>query len=386
MIRLTFTGDVMCEGTRLNDYLTPVGTYDFSPVFEDLRGIFQESDYVIANLETPIAGEDLKYTFKNYNFNTPVSIATALKECGVDMVTTANNHVLDRGIVGIKNTLKALDDIGLEHTGSFSQPEDNVPLIVKIGELRFAFLSYTYGTEACFNGYYLTQDQQYMVNLLREQELTNPVRRYALTSPAIPAKGFRFIYRMLFPEHAKMDVSQRREKNKVQLAHLKMDIAWCKTHADYTILCLHAGGQFNEEPTEFTKQMVSYALKEGADAVVGNHEHIIHPIKMIHNCPVAYCLGNLTSDYGIRRNPINRQVEYSVLLHLYFGESFVKSTVSLVKSVELNGKIVTRPVYDMWHDSIVSEKKKLEQDIRKCLSIIYGYPLEHVDIRAEYDI
>ena len=147
MIRITFTGDVMCEHTRLNHFYSD-GTYDFYPIFEDVVPVFKKSDYVVANLETPLAGKDMVYTERNYSFNTPEQMAEALKKSGVNLATTANNHVLDRGLVGLERTLDVLDQNGIAHTGSYREHEKSQPFITDIGGVRVAFLSYTYGTEA----------------------------------------------------------------------------------------------------------------------------------------------------------------------------------------------------------------------------------------------
>ncbi len=60
--------------------------------------MFTEADYVIANFETPMAGEEAVYTDSYYVFNSPDSYADALKAAGIDFVSTANNHVFDHGV------------------------------------------------------------------------------------------------------------------------------------------------------------------------------------------------------------------------------------------------------------------------------------------------
>ena len=181
MIRLSFTGDVMCEYTRLESYQKPTGGYDFSPMFSDVADDFRNSDLMVANLETPLAGEGLRYSYKKYNFNTPDELGSALKDAGVHLVSTANNHVLDRGVEGLERTLDTLDRIGILHTGSARTTEETKPVIVDVKGMRVAVLSYTYGTEAPYNHNYLKKEEEYKVNLLRNQELKNPVRRYFYT-------------------------------------------------------------------------------------------------------------------------------------------------------------------------------------------------------------
>ena len=93
--------------------------YDFYTPMSALRSILDGSDYVIANLETPLAGEDAVYTNRIVSFNAPDSVADAIKKLGVDVVSTANNHCLDRGFKGLERTLKVLDERGISHTGTY---------------------------------------------------------------------------------------------------------------------------------------------------------------------------------------------------------------------------------------------------------------------------
>ena len=107
-IKLTFVGDIMSE--KIQNELSYIdGKYDYSNMFDKgVMEFFEKSDYVVGNLETPIAGEKLKYSYKEYSFNTPENFLKTLKTIGIDCVTTANNHCLDRGVTGLKNTIDAL--------------------------------------------------------------------------------------------------------------------------------------------------------------------------------------------------------------------------------------------------------------------------------------
>jgi poly-gamma-glutamate capsule biosynthesis protein CapA/YwtB (metallophosphatase superfamily) len=391
MIKITFTGDVMCEHSRLDQYCEN-GTYDFTPVFSDVVPVFKKSDYVVANLETPLAGRDLGYSERNYSFNTPDEMAMALKQCGVDLVTTANNHVLDRGIAGLERTLDVLDAAGISHTGSFRVNESAKPFIASIGGIKVAFLSYTYGTEACFNNHYLKKNQFHMVNLTRNQELSNSIKRYFLIHKSLPAKIFRFVYRLVSPGRAKLDVSERKEKDTCQQEHLSEDINYCKeASVDYIIMCLHSGGQFNEEPTEYTKKMVDLCLANGVDAVITNHEHRIQGARFPRNHVVTYCLGNFTSDYGISRKPMGKYAEYSALFHLYLDkkDENVKTrySVTFLKSnLNEKGLIVTTPVsqlYNACNDEI--QREELRKDNLWCLNTFFGVSLIEAPMQDEYD-
>lgn len=379
----------MCEHTRLDQYCKN-GAYDFTPIFTDVKPIFDNSDYVVTNLETPLAGKLLRYSERNYSFNTPDEMATALKAVGVDMVTTANNHVLDRGIAGLERTLDVLDAAGMSHIGSYRFSEQPKPFLVTIGGIRVAFLSYTYGTEACYNKNYLKKEQFHMVNLTRNQELSNPIKRYLLLHNSLPAKAFRFLFRTAFPAWAHISASERKEKDKAQKEHLSTDIQRCKqAAADYIVMCLHCGGQFNDGPTEYTKKMVEFCFANGVDAVIANHEHRIQGTRFTEDQVVTYCLGNFTSDYGISRKPMDKHAEYSALFHLYLdkGASIrTKYSVTFVKShLNKEGIIVTTPIsrlYDLCDDE--NQKEALKKDNLWCLNTFFGLSLREAPMQEEY--
>ena len=156
-VKVTFLGDVMCQGPMLKAYSTGDGKYDFSEVFAGVKGLLAESDYVFANLETPIAPDNQDLTHELYSFCSPHEFAEAAKAAGIDFVFTANNHCLDRGPAGIPRTVAALDKIGLPHTGTFATAQDSAkPVIVDVKGFKIGVLSYTYGSNAFANHQYLS--------------------------------------------------------------------------------------------------------------------------------------------------------------------------------------------------------------------------------------
>ena len=100
MIKITFTGDVM-SGREI-DALCKTGTgYDYFPLYKGLKEVLSDCDYLVTNLETPIAGGDCEYTNERYRFNTPDEYLDVLQDYGVDLYCLANNHCMDRGVAGI---------------------------------------------------------------------------------------------------------------------------------------------------------------------------------------------------------------------------------------------------------------------------------------------
>lgn len=152
--RITFAGDLILLEDQVKRAYTGDG-YDFTDVFEYAAPYISSADYAIGVFEGPMAGADAGYTTSNFDdgkslyLNFPDQFASAVKEAGFDLVTTANNHLLDKGEEGALRTLEVLDSIGLDHTGSYKSEEDKKSGHIKLVECRgikMVILSYTYGS------------------------------------------------------------------------------------------------------------------------------------------------------------------------------------------------------------------------------------------------
>ena len=128
---LTSLGDTLCHNTQYWDaYNSKTDEYDFSYVYEDIKNYTLSSDITIGSLETTFAGKEKGYS--NYpTFNTPDSLATALKDIGVDVVSLAGNHALDYGYTGLCRTIDVFNNIGLSHLGTYKTAEDQEKILIK---------------------------------------------------------------------------------------------------------------------------------------------------------------------------------------------------------------------------------------------------------------
>lgn len=354
MIKLTFLGDIMCDNEmskRLLEDKKINAEETYSNMFSNLSPFLHESDYVIANLETPISLDDQQLTFKQWEFNTSIKFAEAIKNCGVNFVTTANNHCLDRGINGLHSTVDSLNRIGLLQCGINIDRKSERYQIVNIGSIKFAILSYTYGTNAFSNKQYLGFKNRKLVNLLQEQE--GSVRR--LWKRLFHGRLFRIYNKFesyLFPDNKNKELYEKETLQFYRKWLIKSDLRSVKKHKpDYIICCLHLGGQYNPTPTKFTKRVTNWFNRQGCDFIICNHEHVIHGIKKDNDTFVAYALGNCIGSAGVCRRPFDRGSDYSIALHFYLNETtkeLEKTTFSILKTV-LKGHsgFEVCPVYDL---------------------------------------
>src|SRR5688500_14521852 len=146
-LSLVFLGDIMQHDSQIADaYDVSSGVYDYTPCFQYIKPYIEAVDLAIGNLEVTLAGKP----YKGYpQFSAPDELLVAMKNIGVDVLVTANNHCVDRGRAGLERTIAMLDSFGIQHTGTFrSQAEKNKvhPLIVERRGFKLALLNYTYGT------------------------------------------------------------------------------------------------------------------------------------------------------------------------------------------------------------------------------------------------
>lgn len=121
-------------------------------------------------METPIAGESCGFTSSVASFNTPVEFLDSLKRAGIDFLSTANNHCLVRGIIGLHNTNLEVKKRGFHTSGSYeSKDASEVVFSVEIDGIRISILCYTYGTNSEYNQVYLDESQNWMIDLLKKQ-------------------------------------------------------------------------------------------------------------------------------------------------------------------------------------------------------------------------
>lgn len=396
-MRITVLGDIMCEPSVLKAAKQPDGSYDFSGVFAQVKPMLAESDYVISNLEFPMAGEDNGgYTNTYYVFNAPDSYAAATKEAGVDLISTINNHTLDRGPEGMLRTLEVLDKAGLPHTGSFDPAKGREEAYYfTLDGVKFAVVAYTYTTNKkiaedhpCFA----------MMNLLRPLKMatyTPEVRKKMKTWVDKVFKKMKEEHKSrikmlvgLPPTLPRADDFIDEEGVKPYIKKFQADIRKAKEKADFVIFYPHVGGQFNPKPGKFSQLVVQKGLEAGADAVLASHSHMVQKAELIDGVPCAWSLGNFSMSPNSTIIAKQMLPGYGLAMHLYFeGAKVVKTTVSILTAVEKKGQILTSWPVDKLHPTLSPKaQKKLEADVQKVLGWLFDGSYEGPTICAEYEV
>lgn len=402
LLKMSFLGDIMCEKPLMKASYKN-GKYNFDYLFENIKDKLDESDIVVANLETVFAGKDKGYTKDIYSFNTPDEFAEAISKVKIDYLSTANNHCLDRGIDGLSRTIEVLDKYGIKSYGTYARKEDRRSYeTVDLNGYKVALISYTYGTNVDDNKVILDDNNHYHVNVLRYQKIDFDNFNKTLKSDTFRGKLSKVIRSFTTLEQrmklkkslGKLKLKKSNESFKEEdlykpyIDKLLEDIEAAKVNTDYVIVNLHSGALFNPEIGAYTEKIVEVIKNSGADAIIAHHPHIVKHTEHLDNMFVAYSLGNFSiSPSSIYVLPDDLP-EYGVMLHLYFSEKKVeKMTFTIFKMVESeNGNLTVYPIDELYGLLKSSDKSDLIEDSRRIYKVFTRREDSNFKILSEYEL
>ena len=386
--KIIFTGDIMSHMPQ-NNVSWKGDHYDYSAVFSRVSGLFKSADYVIGNLETPVAGEKFGYTSEKTVFNTPIQFVKDAIESGISIFTLANNHCFDKGIEGLEATIRNVRGLGARTCGCYLNRQESLePLYIELSQdCVVAILSYTYGTNSKYRGCQLTEDNDYLVDLFRKQDPLKEIPSGTIIKARRIIKKLlpRFVINAL-TNAIVIDCVKDPNPSEEDLRYLNLmtdKIGRAQENADITVMCMHSGGQFNDVIGAYTKNLVKTIMSNKCDLIVGNHPHDILPFELMNNKPVAYSLGNFcwTPKFSTYRK--KAYSEYSLLLNLYIDtekKSIAKITATVLKCVQQkDGNSVIFPLKDLYNQSNKTNRKKMEKDFHNVIRRI-GIDQTDVDI------
>ncbi len=224
------------------------GSYDFTPVYENLKSVISASDIAVVNQETMMSSLHEVSTYPC--FNTPVVMAQTLADLGFDVLSIANNHMLDKSSKGLISTLDLINSTkGLLAAGAYHSREEYTDIQIKdVKGIKFAFLSYTEHT----NGITLPEDKEDYIVYLSE------------------------------------------------LDDVKQQVEYADRVADVVVVSMHAGTEYSDSYNDIQSDFAQNVADWGADLVIGTHPHTLQPVEYVTSAsgkqvPVIYSLGNFVS-------------------------------------------------------------------------------------------
>jgi poly-gamma-glutamate synthesis protein (capsule biosynthesis protein) len=258
-ITMLAVGDIMMHQIQIDSaYDKTTDSYDLSEYFKNVNSYLKDGDIVYANLETPVAGKELKYS--GYpKFNAPIEILGELKKNYFTHLSLSNNHALDRGAVGLSNTIQNVVDegmipLGVREVGTVMTMDNstsstiNYQITEKNG-IKVGFLAYTYDT----NGMTLPKNKVGMISYINKEQITK-------------------------------DIGDLKNQN-----------------VDIITVALHFGVEYSRVENASQRSLAQLACDNGADIILGDHPHVLQPIVYLNNstndkkCLVIYSLSNFIS-------------------------------------------------------------------------------------------
>ncbi|PKL40572.1 MAG: capsular biosynthesis protein [Spirochaetae bacterium HGW-Spirochaetae-1] len=238
---LLLTGDILLANGA-NDAMKKQGT-DYP--FHQIASFMEEYDLVFANLETPITTNHDPAGNKPYVFRLNPLFAASLTDIKLDIVSIANNHIMDHGTEGMLDTILCLSDMGIKYTGAGRNlDEARRPAIFHFGSMDLCILAYC---ERPPEDFYAGPEKPGTAPLVLEQ--------------------------------VKEDIKQYKDGNTIVL------------------VSLHWGIELTNYPRAYQRNLAWKIIDAGADGIIGHHPHWPQGIEMYKKKPVIYSLGNFVNGF-----------------------------------------------------------------------------------------
>lgn len=255
-IVMLFAGDVYFSDHVLNAYDSGGGIQGI--LDEGIRREIQEADIFMVNQEFPFTVRGTAAQDKQFTFRVPESRIHILKEMGVDIVTLANNHILDFGPEGLLDSCKALDEAGIERVGGGKDFKEASALkTIIVGQKTIGFLG---------------MSRVYMD---------------ASWAAGKDHPGVFSTYDTTWPLKA---------------------IEEARDACDYLVVYVHWGVEREETPKDYQRAMGRAYIDAGADLVVGSHPHVLQPVEEYNGKTMVYSLGNFVFGSSIPKTALLKVV------------------------------------------------------------------------------
>jgi poly-gamma-glutamate synthesis protein (capsule biosynthesis protein) len=228
-----------------------IDEYGGPSVLAKVKPFLESAHLAFINLECPISDKGTRTVGKEYTFRGRTALVEGLVSAGIDVVSLANNHVLDYGQTALRDTIRLLDEAGVAHAGAgtdSSQAAAPTLLITPAGTV--ALLAFT---EIIPGGFEATSTR-------------------GGVNPAVP-------------DYKKM------------LSAIKAAAA--KT--DFVVVSMHWGTEYTRRPSSGQQTLAHRAIDAGADLIIGHHPHVIQGIELYKDKLIAYSLGDFVFDHYSRQ-------------------------------------------------------------------------------------
>jgi poly-gamma-glutamate synthesis protein (capsule biosynthesis protein) len=259
---LTLAGDLYLGGA-----LEPLLASDPAYPFLHLQEFCQTSDVFFANLETPIATRGEIYVEKTFTFRCRPHVVQTLTAGGLNILSLANNHIMDYGPEALTETIALLNEHQIAHTGAgLNLAAARTPAIIEKKGIKVAFLAYNN---------------------------TYPLEFNATTNRPGTAPG--------------------------ETRYITADVKEACRLADLVVVSFHWSSELLKERKAYQATLAKAAINAGAHLVIGHHPHVIQGVEVYKHGLIAYSLGNfIFASYS-------KRVQDGLILQVRLTPSGIKS-------------------------------------------------------------
>ncbi len=215
---------------------------EYATLFGELYPDLQQSALTIVNLEAPVitSGQPTSKTGPVISMK-PIVLG-ALQNAGVNLVTLANNHIMDYGVPGFEETLTRLEQSDIAFVGAGkTKAVRKQPYIKEIKSKKIAIL-----------------------NVCEHEWIT--------------------------------DAKSEAGANGVDIIDHFTQIQELRDSVDFILVIYHGGNEYHPLPTPEMKKIFRFFIDAGASAVVGHHTHTFSGYELYKDRPIFYSLGNFIFD------------------------------------------------------------------------------------------
>lgn len=235
------SGDILID-EEMQNFMDDFG-YNY-PI-EKLAPVLDGYDIVFSNLETPIGTKGKQVKGKPYCFLVHPNYAEPINKMHLDVVSIANNHIMDYGNIALVSTMTWLDNNSIKYTGAGKNlDEARKPAIIVRKGIEFVFLAYNERPPASF---------------------------YAKKNS---------------PGTTSADLNEITE-----------DIKKYKKKTNIVLVSMHWGIENTLYPQTYQTVLARAIIDAGADVIIGHHPHWIQGVEIYKKKPIFYSLGNLINGF-----------------------------------------------------------------------------------------
>lgn len=338
-IKILFTGD-LCPHNRI-EKLALEGK--FESVFNDFIDVFQGNDLNVTDLECPLTLSDKARAKIGPHQKAHPDCIGILKYANIGLVAMANNHIMDYGEEGARETIGLCRAEGIRTVG--------------IGRGQEAE-----GREHGAEG--------------GERGAGSKEQRAGSREPyVLEVKGKRIAILNFADNEFLTSTDGELRANPIDPVNNYYDIRKAKEENDFVILIVHGGNEFYNLPSSRIKNLCHFYIDQGVDAIISHHTHRFSGYEVYQGKPVFYGLGNFIYDWPGR---VNTGWNQGYVVRLLIGEKIDFEIIPLKQGNEKPGVFhlnedETADFNKELHglNAIIADDLKLEAEFRKYCETVF---------------